>query len=102
MTKITPLKGISPGVLAATAVFKAEAQTYKPQPVKVSVLLFCMWSVNNRHHWLLDAGYYDSHQIRRCTECGDPWPWERGCLAPIASVIPRSYQKDGAEYLRRL
>mgnify|MGYP001616065552 CR=1 FL=1 len=50
-------------------------------------------------HWLAEGGYVNGVREGRCKNCRAVRTWT---LDPIASVVPQSYERDGAEYLARL
>ena len=115
MSKLPSLKGISPGALGATSVFKAEARArnggriranqlkeqsgFNPRtPLPTEASTPCL--EGESHHWKLEGGYAEGGvRVGRCQHCKATRTWT---LEPIASVVPQSYERDGAEYLARL
>lgn len=111
-----PWKGESPNVIQAVAGFSNKTQAKKraagrkraaqmsggfnpktPLPTDGPPAL-CPGpeSENGAHHYRIDA-YAGRVQTGQCIHCGAVKTWT---LEPIASVVPQSYERDGAEYLR--
>ena len=110
MSKLPSLKGISPGVIGYLAEAKArnggriranqlKAQSgFNPRtPLPTEASTPCL--EGESHHWLAEGGYTNGVREGRCKNCKATRIWR---LDPIASVVPQSYERDGAEYLRYL